>query len=365
MNIYIGENIKRLRKEKNITQERLAEQLNISSQAISKWERSETYPDISMLIPIASFFDVSTDELLGVDKEKDKRIIQSYLDEHQRLSSLGKNVDKFNLILKAYKEYPNDFRITEKYAWGLFYDPNHLEKPYGFDIHKDELYDICDRILDDCKTDQIRYSALSILCGLYNSDKKLDKALETARRFPNYYFFTANEQIEDILERGSSSWLEINHKNIQDLCNSLIIKIRNNAIYRNISLTEKIEIFNKGIDLINVIYNDKDYGFTYYYLCELNIHIANCYIELGEYDTAIDYIEKGLCNAKLYDDLPKIYKHKSVLLNTLKQNLMDVNKSDERKLVAREIYYLNKEFYDKIKKNNKFTELINKFESLI
>ena len=145
----------------------------------------------------------------------------------------------------------------------------------------------------------------------------------------------------------------------------MIIKIRNNALYRNISLAEKIDIFNKGIDLINVIYNDKDYGFTYYYLCELNIHIANCYIELEDYHTAIEYIEKGLCNAKLYDELPNIYKHKSILLSSLKQNLIDINKSDERKLVAREICYLNNEFYTKIKKNIKFTQLINKFDYLL
>ncbi|MBR7082755.1 MAG: helix-turn-helix transcriptional regulator, partial [Clostridia bacterium] len=46
MNITIGENIKRLRRERNVTQEQLAEVLNISTAAVSKWERGETYPDI-------------------------------------------------------------------------------------------------------------------------------------------------------------------------------------------------------------------------------------------------------------------------------------------------------------------------------
>ena len=55
MKLTIGENIKRLRKSKNITQEQLAEVVNLSVTAISKWERGETYPDITMLYPLAYF----------------------------------------------------------------------------------------------------------------------------------------------------------------------------------------------------------------------------------------------------------------------------------------------------------------------
>ena len=56
MTIYIGENIKRLRLQKELTQEILAEFLGISFQSISRWERGESYPDITMLPVIASFF---------------------------------------------------------------------------------------------------------------------------------------------------------------------------------------------------------------------------------------------------------------------------------------------------------------------
>lgn len=49
MTVYFSENLKRLRKEKNITQETLADYLGVSFQAVSKWEWGETYPDITML----------------------------------------------------------------------------------------------------------------------------------------------------------------------------------------------------------------------------------------------------------------------------------------------------------------------------
>ena len=67
MNILIGENIKRLRKEKKITQENLAEIFNVTPAAVSKWENDETYPDITLLFPLSHFFGVTIDELMGYD----------------------------------------------------------------------------------------------------------------------------------------------------------------------------------------------------------------------------------------------------------------------------------------------------------
>lgn len=51
----IGKKIKLLRKENEITQEKLAVYLNVSCQAVSKWENETTVPDISLIVPIANF----------------------------------------------------------------------------------------------------------------------------------------------------------------------------------------------------------------------------------------------------------------------------------------------------------------------
>ena len=63
----IGNIIRELRCSRNLTQEQLAENLNITAQAISKWENNIGMPDISQVVPIAHFFGVSTDVLFGVD----------------------------------------------------------------------------------------------------------------------------------------------------------------------------------------------------------------------------------------------------------------------------------------------------------
>ncbi len=62
---HIGKNIKKLRTAKDITQEQLAASLHISNQAVSKWEKEQAFPDISLLPMIADFFGVTMDELFG------------------------------------------------------------------------------------------------------------------------------------------------------------------------------------------------------------------------------------------------------------------------------------------------------------
>ena len=139
MQLYIGDNIKRLRRQKGITQETLAERMHVSTAAVSNWERNEAIPDISMVLPLASYFGVSTDELLGLDAAKTEERIQAIMDERNRLCALGKAREAFDLIAAAYEEFPDDWRIVEEYMWKLYYDPNR-EEPHGNEVHKDAVF---------------------------------------------------------------------------------------------------------------------------------------------------------------------------------------------------------------------------------
>ena len=66
MYLNIGEKIKTLRKENNLTQEELAEQIHVTSQAVSKWESGAGLPDITQVAPLAKVLKVSADILLDI-----------------------------------------------------------------------------------------------------------------------------------------------------------------------------------------------------------------------------------------------------------------------------------------------------------
>ena len=65
MDITLGERISTLRRQKELTQESLAKELNVSAQAVSKWENDQTCPDISLLPELARILGVTVDELLS------------------------------------------------------------------------------------------------------------------------------------------------------------------------------------------------------------------------------------------------------------------------------------------------------------
>lgn len=65
----LGEQIKKLRMNKGISQVQLADKLNVTKQSVSNWENEYIMPSVDMLIKIANFFNVSTDYLLGLSEK--------------------------------------------------------------------------------------------------------------------------------------------------------------------------------------------------------------------------------------------------------------------------------------------------------
>ncbi len=63
--LYLGSIIRECRMKRGLTQEQLGQELGVSTQSISRWENSATYPDIMMLPVIADFFEITIDQLMG------------------------------------------------------------------------------------------------------------------------------------------------------------------------------------------------------------------------------------------------------------------------------------------------------------
>ena len=108
MELMIGSKLKKLRRDRDLTQEEVAAHLGISYQAISKWERGDGYPDITMLPTLANYFGVSVDELIGMDEIylSDKLDEINLMWQENRLS--GRHKENVELMRSALKTYPNN-----------------------------------------------------------------------------------------------------------------------------------------------------------------------------------------------------------------------------------------------------------------
>ena len=105
--ICIAENLKKFRMEKGLTQEDVANFLRITPQSVSKWERGETYPDITFLPALANIFETSVDRLIGMDEIRTKEAVW---DIHNRATNAMKE-EKYGEAAEIYRDalkiYPN------------------------------------------------------------------------------------------------------------------------------------------------------------------------------------------------------------------------------------------------------------------
>ena len=74
MKLTLGEKIKELRKRNGRKQEDLANALGVSNQAVSRWEKDGSYPDMELIPAIANYFNVSIDELFGYSKDRQEKL---------------------------------------------------------------------------------------------------------------------------------------------------------------------------------------------------------------------------------------------------------------------------------------------------
>lgn len=116
MNLKIGEVILNRRKEKGLTQEQLAEAVGVSTPAVSKWETGSTYPDITLLAPIARVLGITTDKLLAYQEELGDAEILQYEKQMEELYD-EKGFDAgYIQCEKLIHEFPNSNDLKYHFA---------------------------------------------------------------------------------------------------------------------------------------------------------------------------------------------------------------------------------------------------------
>ena len=195
----IGNIIRELRCSRNLTQEQLAENLNITAQAISKWENNIGMPDISQVVPIAHFFGVSTDVLFGVEEKMDVDEVQTLIDKATTQESYK---DEYALLKEALRTYPGDIRLlSELLSCGecLLADGDTVN-----DAERNAIFEECERagrlILSYCKDLSILIEATEWLIKLYCEMGEVEKAAALSESLPSVIGFNKEAAFGRIYE---------------------------------------------------------------------------------------------------------------------------------------------------------------------
>ena len=195
----IGNIIRELRCSRNLTQEQLAENLNITAQAISKWENNIGMPDISQVVPIAHFFGVSTDVLFGAEEKMDVDEVQTLIDKATTQESYK---DEYALLKEALRTYPGDIRLlSELLSCGecLLADGDTVN-----DAERNAIFEECERagrlILSYCKDLSVLIEATEWLIKLYCEMGEVEKAAALSESLPSVIGFNKEAAFGRIYE---------------------------------------------------------------------------------------------------------------------------------------------------------------------
>ncbi len=190
----IGQRIKKLRRERNITQEQLAEYLNLSASAVSQWECDRVMPDITQLPLLANLFEVSADVLLGIDVDSKTKKIDEIYHTALQTSQEGRRYEAIDILRSGLRQYPDSFRLMEFLVSELrARPPKDGEGEKELASYRRQMETYLDRILAGCTDDAIRARAVRTACFLYPEIGRYDDAVKLAESIPEG--FTRREML--------------------------------------------------------------------------------------------------------------------------------------------------------------------------
>ena len=197
MTINLAEKLKSLRNEKNTSQEKLAKYLDVSCQAISKWENGNSYPDISLLPDIARFFGITVDELLCIDQIDEKRLYAEYEAKAADRYRCGEKAAALSVWQEAYHQMPNNIDVKSMLL-SAYFDTDRVN---NFDAIFELATDIYNSNAEgEFSSMYYKGQAIRQLAGAFAEHGDIDTALNWARKTVSV--FNSKEIIEASVEKG-------------------------------------------------------------------------------------------------------------------------------------------------------------------
>lgn len=181
--MQIGEVIRKYRKNKNMTQEEMANRLGVTAPAVNKWENGNSLPDIMLLAPIARLLDISLDTLLSFREELTKEEIDHLVNEtYDRLKTESYD-EVFLWAKKVMEQYPNCEWLILQMAVVLDARRSFFKVEDG-ERYDDYILACFNRILSS-KDEKLRNLAADSLFGFYIRREQWEKAEEYLVYFSN------------------------------------------------------------------------------------------------------------------------------------------------------------------------------------
>lgn len=322
MVIKIGENIRKYRKELSLTQEQLAEAVGVTIGAVSKWESGTSTPDISLIITLADFFELSVDVLLGYELGKSNP--DKIVEEIKRLRHEKKYEEGQREADKYLQKYPNRFDVV--------YESARVFQMKGIE-HRDQealkkslllLQRAC-KLIDQNTDETISEVSLQNSIGnIYMALGDVEKSIEQLKKY-NYdgmnnvdigFYLIMSMKYEEAIPYLSDSFIQEISKLFKTMIGYVNYYSNRKEYQQALDIVEWVHNFLKGLRSDDVCYLDK-----------LDVILFTCnsllYCDMGDYKASKEYLRKAKVTAEKFDVAPDYNLSKIKYCSFSKDTLSD------------------------------------------
>ena len=286
-----GQIIKKLRRERDMTQEQLAEILSISPQAISRWENDMAMPDISMIAPLCHLFHITSDKLLEIDLTQKQKDVDTICEEADKYSQRGYLEEARTILENGMKKYPDTIKLIYNLMFLSFLQ--YADK--GESKYIEETIKFGEYILAQSTENSQRHGAIQILCYSYRNVGRTDEAVKLAESMP--FMFESKESLLARIYSGNKAYdakqTEI-HSLFQQLSNALFsLQTKLDSEEWAYTQEEYATLLDKRIDLLNLFFENGDFGFYHTHLHNTHCQQAFYYAKNHNVEKALKHLQSA------------------------------------------------------------------------
>lgn len=367
----IGETIKKLRKQKDMTQEQLAEYLNISPQAVSRWEINTSLPDITLIPMLANIFDVTSDILLGIDIDSKEKRIDKIISDAWHHDTTGHRGEALQMVRDALKEYPNSHKLKSALTSFIHWNTNPElikteEEKAKYAAAQNEIITIGEIILAECTDDEIRHKVITNMCMAYVNKKENEKAQALAEKLPTsgdsrehlLSFILKGTKLHQHLQREIMSGLDKMAQSFHNLHKPL------DDGSNPYTPDEQIVMLKKFLEIYQIVFEDGDYGFSHMRLGNFHNSLTKLYLTKGDTESALKHLElaaKHTIEFDVHRNSFKFYKEFTSLLFRGNSTAQTINLPHSSSYIMIERIN-NKDEFNFIRNHEKVIEIIAELE---
>ncbi len=290
MDINLGTKIRELRKKRSLTQEELAVKLNISSQAISKWENGTCYPDMEQIPTLANFFGVSLDELFNYDVTQLNEKIDQIIEEQNKYFWKDRKKSE-EILVNALQEYPDNERLMIELA-----ELYTSEAP-------DKALPMAEDLANNAKDFLIQGRAKAILTALYVDQGRHDDANRVVESLPILYSLDVHDRLRvgggTLRGKDRLKWaIQWKTEEIQELY--LACKFEGQGYFETEQYEQALESFGQYRRVIELFMKSQEIHIDSYLWGGMQthhwaayLHEAACLVKLGRIEEAQEKVERA------------------------------------------------------------------------